>query len=101
MAGVSVLAYKQFWTDKWLPLKTRYKDIGNYYPDAPPTMQQLFKVMCDTESQANSTPISAGENKERTAIISSAEDKCEDYCKVLRRENTIQRTVWHIYSDAT
>jgi hypothetical protein len=43
---VSVPAYKQFWTDKRLSLKTQYQDIDNKYPDAAPTMQQLLKVLC-------------------------------------------------------
>jgi hypothetical protein len=60
MAGVSVPAYQLFWTDKLLLLKTQYKDIANKCADAAPTMQQLFKVFCDTENVANSTPISFG-----------------------------------------
>jgi hypothetical protein len=41
-------------------------------------MQQLLKVLCDTENLANST------SKEWAAIISSAQDNREDYCKVLK-----------------
>jgi hypothetical protein len=86
MAGVPVPAYKRFWTDKRLSLNTQYKDIANTYPDATPTIQQLLKVLCDIENLANSTPISVGERKEWDAIISSAEDNREDYCKVLKGE---------------
>jgi hypothetical protein len=78
MAGVSVLACKQFWTDKRLSLKTQYKDTA--------AMQQIFKVLCDIESLANSTPISVEESKQWTAIISSAVDKRDDYCKVISGE---------------
>jgi hypothetical protein len=54
------------------------------YPDAAPTMQQLFKVLCDIDNLANSTPISVGERREWPAITNSAEDNRENYCKVLR-----------------
>jgi hypothetical protein len=43
-----------------------------------------LKVLCEIENLANSTPISVGESKEWAAIISSAEDNREDYCKVLK-----------------
>jgi hypothetical protein len=78
MAGLPVPAYNQFW-DKRLSLKTQYKNIANKYPDAAPTMQQLFNVLCDIENLANSTPISIGESKEWAAIIASAENNPEDY----------------------
>jgi hypothetical protein len=84
MAGVPVPAYKQFWTDKRLSLNTQCKDIASKYPDATPSIQQLLKVLCDTENLANSTPILVGESKEWAAIFSSAEDNREDYCKVLK-----------------
>jgi hypothetical protein len=74
MAGVPVPAYKQFWTDKWLSLKTQYKDLANKYPDAAPTIQQLLKVLCDIENLANSTTISVWDSKEWAAIIRPAED---------------------------
>jgi hypothetical protein len=78
MAGVPVPAYKQFWTGKRLSLNTQYKDLATTYPDATASIQQLFKVLCDIENLANSTPISVGESKEWAAIISSAEDNRED-----------------------
>jgi hypothetical protein len=64
MAGVPVPAYQQFWADKRFSPKTEYKDITDKYPNAAPTMQQLFKVLSDLENLANSTPTSVGESKE-------------------------------------
>jgi hypothetical protein len=81
---VPVPACKQFWTVKRLSLDTQYKDIANKYPDATPSIQQLLKLLFDIENLANSTPISVGESKAWAAIISSAEDNREDYCKVLK-----------------
>jgi hypothetical protein len=49
MAGVPVLAYQQFWTHKRSWLKSECKAIISKYPDASSSMQQLLKVLCDTE----------------------------------------------------
>jgi hypothetical protein len=84
MAGVPVLACKQFWTDKRLSLNTHYKDIANTYPDATPSIQQLLKVLCGIEKLANSTPIICWGEQGVGFRISSAEDNREDYCKVLK-----------------
>jgi hypothetical protein len=54
------------------------------YPEAAPSLQQLFKVLCDIEDVASYTPPSVGESKEWAAIVSSAEDNRENYCKALR-----------------
>jgi DNA mismatch repair ATPase MutS len=94
---VCVLTYKQFWTDKRLKLNTQYKDLANTHPDATPSIQQLLKVLCDIEKLANSTPISVGESKEWAAMISSAEDNREDYCKVLKGK-TLFSALYGVYT---
>jgi hypothetical protein len=43
-----------------------------------------LKVLCDTENLASNTPVSVGESEEWAAIISSAENNRETYCKALR-----------------
>jgi hypothetical protein len=40
----------------------------------------------DIENLASSTPVSVGESEEWAAVISSAEDNQETYCKALRRK---------------
>jgi hypothetical protein len=55
MAGVPVPAYQPFRTDKRSSLKTEYKAIINTHPDAAPSMQQLFKVLCGIEDLASYT----------------------------------------------
>jgi hypothetical protein len=79
MAGVPVPAYQQFQTDKRSSLKTEYKAIINTHPDAAPSMQQLFKVLCAIEDLASYTLVES-----EATIISSAEDNRESYCKALR-----------------
>jgi hypothetical protein len=64
--------------------KLNIKDITNKYPDAAPSMQQLYKVLCDNENLPSSTPILVGESKEWAAIISLTEDNRENYCKFLK-----------------
>jgi hypothetical protein len=49
-------------------------------------MQQLFKVLCAIEDLASYTPASVGESEEWAAIVSSAEDNHESYCKALHRK---------------
>jgi hypothetical protein len=51
MAGVPIPAYKQFWTDKRSSLKNDDKELITKYPEAAPSLQQLYKVLCDRESR--------------------------------------------------
>jgi hypothetical protein len=83
MAGVTVLAYHQFWTDRRSSLKSEYKAIISTYPNASSSMQQLLKSMSDVEDLASYTPASVGESKEWATIISSAEENRKNYCKAL------------------
>jgi hypothetical protein len=84
MAGVPMLEYQQFWTDKRSSLKTEHNSIVRMPPDAAASMQQLLKVLCSIENLASCTPASVGGSKEWSAIVSSAEDNRESYCKAPR-----------------
>jgi hypothetical protein len=84
MAGIPVPAYQQFWTEKRSALKTEYNDIVSTDPDAGAPIHQLFRVLCDIEDVASFTPSSVGESEEWAAIVSSAEDNRESFCKALR-----------------
>jgi hypothetical protein len=79
MAGVAVPVYQEFWTDKRSSFKTEYKAIISTHPDAAPSMQQLFKVLCDIEDLGSYTSVSVGESEEWAVIINSAEDNRENY----------------------
>jgi hypothetical protein len=56
-------------------LKNNYKELITKYPEAAPSLQQLYKVLCDIEEVAKYTPPSAGESEEWAAIVSSAKDR--------------------------
>jgi hypothetical protein len=84
MAGLPVPAYQQFWTDKRSTLKKEYETIVNTHPDAVPCMQQLFKVLCDLEDLARSTPAPVGQSEEWAAVIRAAEDNRESYSVALQ-----------------
>jgi hypothetical protein len=43
----------------------------------------LYKVLCNIEEVTKYTPPSAGESEEWAAILSTAEDNRENYCKAL------------------
>jgi hypothetical protein len=81
MAGVLTPAYQQFCS---LALKTEYKNIVNGHPDAAICMQHLHKVLCDIVALAGCTPASVGESEEWAAVVRSAEDNRESFCKALR-----------------
>jgi hypothetical protein len=47
-------------------------------------MQQLYKVLCEVEDLDSFIPAPVGESGEWAAIVSSAEDNHESFCKALR-----------------
>jgi hypothetical protein len=69
--------------DKRTSLKTEYNSLVGTHPDAAASIQQLLKVLCSIEDLASCTPALVGENEEWAAIVSSAEDNRESYCKAL------------------
>jgi hypothetical protein len=85
MAGVPEPAYQQFWADKRASLEKELgKNKGKTHPDAVPSMQHLFKVLCDLEALAGCTPRPVGESKEWAAVIRAAEDNLESYSVALQ-----------------
>jgi hypothetical protein len=70
--------------DKRSSLNTEYNSIVGTHPDAAASIQQLLNMLCSIEDLASCSPASVGESEEWAAIVSSAEDNCESYCKALR-----------------
>jgi hypothetical protein len=54
------------------------------HPDAAASIQQLLKLLCAIEDLASCTPVSVGEIEEWAAIVRSADDSSESYCKAPR-----------------
>jgi hypothetical protein len=84
MAGVLVPPYQQFWADKRVSLERKFQNIGKNHPYAFPSMQHLFKVLCDLEALAGCTPRPVGESEEWAAVIRAAEDNLESYSVALQ-----------------
>jgi hypothetical protein len=64
MAGVSVLAYQQFWMDKKSSLNTEYNSIVGTHPGAAASIENLLKVLSSLEDLSSCTPASVGESEE-------------------------------------
>jgi hypothetical protein len=57
--------------------------ITNKYPEAASAVQQVHKVLSDTENLAGCTPAKVGESSEWPSIVSSAEENRASFCEVL------------------
>jgi hypothetical protein len=71
MAGVTVPAYKQFWTNKRTSLNNEEKDLISKYPDATASIKQLFKVLCDVGDLASHTSLLLRQSEVWAAITGS------------------------------
>jgi hypothetical protein len=83
--------------DKRSSLKKQFQSIEEKYPDATPAIKPLFKVLCNIEDLVGFTPALLGQSGEWAAIISSAEESCENYCKALRGK-TLFSTLYRTYT---
>jgi hypothetical protein len=79
MEGVPVLAYQQFWADKRASLEREFQNSGKTHPDAVPSMQHLFKVLCGLEALSGCIPRPVDESEEW-----AAEDNLESYSVALQ-----------------
>jgi hypothetical protein len=84
IAGVPVPTYQKFWADKRTSLTKEYQIGAKTHPDSVPCMQHLFKVLCDLEALAGSTPKSVGESEEWAAVIGAAGDNLVRYSVALQ-----------------
>jgi hypothetical protein len=78
-----VPGYQAFWTEKRVTLKSEYKQLIGQFPNADAQLKQLFKVVCDIEDVAGYTPASVGESQEWSAIVNTADDNRQNFCKAL------------------
>jgi hypothetical protein len=83
MANVPVPGYQAFVTEKRVTLKSEYKQLLGQFPDADAQLKQLFKVVCDIEDVPGYTPASVGESQEWSAIVNTADDNRQNFCKAL------------------
>jgi hypothetical protein len=84
MASVPVPAYQQLWAEKRPSLESVFQNTGKIHPDNVPSNQHLFKLLCDLEALAGSTPQPVGESEEWAAVIRAAEDNLDSYYLALQ-----------------
>jgi hypothetical protein len=82
MTDVPVLGFQKYWTQKLASLKSEWHAIMNKYPEAASKVQQIYKVLSDTENFARSTPAKVRESSEWTSTANSAENRA-NICKDL------------------
>jgi hypothetical protein len=57
--------------------------MAKQYPETEQYYRKLFKIYCDIEDVASFTPATIGESAEWTAIVNTAEENRDSYCKAL------------------
>jgi hypothetical protein len=78
-----VPGFWKYWTQKLASLKSESYAITNKYPAAGSVVQQVHKVLRNTEILAECTPAKVGESAECTTIVNSAEENRANFCKGL------------------
>jgi hypothetical protein len=83
MSDVPVPGFRNYWTQKLVPLKPECHAIMNKYREAVSVVQQVHKVLSDIEKRAGCTPAEVGGNSEWTSALNSAERSRPNFCKAL------------------
>jgi hypothetical protein len=97
MAAVPVPGFQKLWTDTQTKLKSEYHALVAKYPDADSLMKQVFKVVCDIENLAGYMPALAGDSREQTSIVKTANENRASYCKALTR-TTLSSALYSTYT---
>jgi hypothetical protein len=58
MADIPVQKFRKYWTQK---LKSEWYATANKYPEAASVVQQVYRLLSDTEYLAGNTPAKVGE----------------------------------------
>jgi hypothetical protein len=83
MADVPVPGFRKFWTQKLASLKSECHVITNKYPGVTSVVQQVHKVLSDTEILSGCTQAKVGGSYEWNSIVNSAEENTANFCKGL------------------
>jgi aryl-phospho-beta-D-glucosidase BglC (GH1 family) len=75
MTDIPVPGFQKYWTQKLALQKSESHVITTKYPKAAAVVQQVYKVIDDTEILAGNTPTKVGESSEWTSIVDSAENR--------------------------
>jgi hypothetical protein len=80
MADVPVPRFWKYWTQKLASLTSECHAITNKHVEAPSVVEQVHRVLSDTENLARCTLAKVGESSEWTYIRNSAEEKTANFC---------------------
>jgi hypothetical protein len=83
MADVPVPGFRKYLKKKLESLKSECHAITNKYTEAASVVQQVYKVLSDTETLAGCIPPKVGKSSEETLTVNSAEGNRAHFCKSL------------------
>jgi hypothetical protein len=75
--------FQKYWRQALSLLKSESHARTNKYPEAVSVVQQVHKVISDTDILAKCTPARMGESSQWTTILKSAEENRAKFCKFL------------------
>jgi hypothetical protein len=71
MVDIPVPRFRKYWAQKLASLNSECHAIMNKYPEAPPVIQQIYKILNDIENLARCTPAEMGVSSDCTSIVNS------------------------------
>jgi hypothetical protein len=80
MADVPVPGFRKYWTQKLASLTSECHAITNKHSETASVVQQVYRVLSDTENLARSTLAKVGGSSEWTSIGKSAEENTANFC---------------------
>jgi hypothetical protein len=83
MVGTWVTEYEEYWLHEVNSLNSEYKEIVADYPNAAPVMEQVHKVLCDSQPGRMYT-IKCRERRRVENIMDSAEQDRRQICDTLK-----------------
>jgi hypothetical protein len=83
MADVPEPGYRKYWRQKLSSLKSQCHAITNKYSEAASVLQQVHKMLGDTEILVECTLTKVGEISQWTTILKRAEEIRANFCKFL------------------
>jgi hypothetical protein len=75
MMDVPGLEFWKYWRQQLASLKSEFYAITNKHPEAASIVQQVRRVLSDTEILAACTPAEVGTSSEWTSIVNSVEKR--------------------------
>jgi hypothetical protein len=101
MDGIPVPECQAFWSDTCNKLKSEYQQLIGQIPETDAQLKQLFIVICNIEEMARYTPASVSESEQWSSIVSTSEEKRQNFCKALSGKTQFCALLWHVHSRST